>query len=71
MKKIVSVIVVILAIVIAGIFLIHDKEENTDVTKKKTKVGVLMIGSHDDKSFNQSHYEAMEKTAETLNLDVI
>lgn len=71
MKKIVSVIVVILAVVIAGIFLIQGKKENTDVTSRQTKVGVVMIGSRDDKSFNQSHYEAMEKTAKVLNLNVI
>lgn len=71
MKKIVSVIIVILAIVIAGIFLIQGKKENTDVTSRQTKVGMVMIGSRDDKSFNQSHYEAMEKTANVLNLNVI
>ena len=71
MKKVVSVIAIILTIVIAGIFLINGKKENTDVTKKQTKVGCLLIGSCDDKSYNQSHYEAMEKTADTLNLQVI
>lgn len=71
MKKVVSVIVIVLAVVIAGIFLIQEKKENTDVTSKQTKVGMVMIGSRDDKSFNQSHYEAMEKTAGVLNLNVI
>lgn len=71
MKKIVSVIVIILAVVIVGIFLISGKKENTDVTKEQTKVGFLMIGSRDDKSYNQSHYEGMEKTAKELNLKVI
>lgn len=71
MKKVVSVIVTILVIVVAGIFLISGKKENTDVTKEKTKVGMLLIGSCDDRSYNQSHYEGMEKTKETLNLSVI
>lgn len=71
MKKVASVIVIILTIVVVGIFLINGKKENTDVTRKQTKVGVLLIGSCDDKSYNQSHYEAMQKTAETLNLNVL
>lgn len=71
MRKVVSVITTILAIVIAGIFLINGKKENTDVTKIQTKVGCLLIGSCDDRSYNQSHYEALEKTAAKLNLQVI
>jgi len=71
MKKIISIIVIVLIIVIVGIFLINGKKENTDVTKRQTKIGFLMIGNRDDKSYNQSHYEAMEKTAESLNLNVI
>lgn len=70
MKKIISVIIIILTVVVAGIFLIHERKENTDVTKTKTKVGMIMLGSRDDRSFNQTHYEAMEKTAEKLNLEV-
>lgn len=71
MRKVVSVIATILTIVIAGIFLINGKKEDTDVTKNKTKVGCLLIGKCDDKSYNQSHFEALEKTAVSLNLDVI
>lgn len=71
MKKVVSVIGIILTVVIVGIFFINGKTEDTDVTKKQTKVGVLMIGSSEDKSYNQSHFEGMEKTAEALNLNVI
>lgn len=68
MKKVIAVVGIILLVVIAGIFFIHEKELNTDVTKEKTKVGMLMLGAHDDRSFNQTHYEAMEKTAKKLNL---
>ncbi len=70
MKKIVCVIAGVLLVIIAGIFLINGKKENTDVTKEKTKVGFLLIGSCDDNSYNQSHYEGMEKTAKKLNLEV-
>ena len=66
MKKIVSVITIILAVVIAGIFLINGKKEDMDVTKKHTKVGMLLIGNCDDNSYNQSHYNAMERLQRTL-----
>ena len=56
MRKVISVTVVVLLIVIAGIFLINSKKENTDVTKEKTKVGFILIGTCDDKSYSQSHY---------------
>lgn len=71
MKKIAYIAAGVIAVIIAGIFLINVKNENTDVTKERTKVGVLLIGSHDDNSYNQSHYEALEKTAKSLNLNVI
>ncbi len=70
MRKIGYVIIIILLIVVAGILLINVEKEDTDVTKKQTKVGFLLIGACDDRSYNQSHYEAMTKTAKKLNLDV-
>ena len=71
MKKVISVTVVVLLIAVAGIFLINGKKEDTDVTKEKTKVGFVLIGTCDDGSYSQSHYEGMQKTAQKLNLDVI
>ena len=70
MKKIISVTAIVLLIAVAGIFLINEKNEDTDVTKEKTKVGFVLIGNCDDKSYSQSHYEGMKKTAVKLNLDV-
>lgn len=70
MKKVICVIIVIIVITVAGIFLINGKGEDTDITKAKTKVGFLLIGTCDDKSYSQSHYEGMKKTAVKLNLDV-
>lgn len=70
MKKVLSVVAVIIAITVVGIFLINGQAEDTDITKKQTKVGFLLIGTCDDKSYSQSHYEGMKKTAVRLNLDV-
>lgn len=71
MKKIAGVAAAVLLVAVVGIFLINAKKEDTDVTKKQTKVGFVLIGTCDDKSYSQSHYEGMQKTAEKLNLDVI
>ena len=71
MRKVIGVTVVVLVIAVAGIFLINGKKEDTDVTKEKTKVGFVLIGTCDDNSYSQSHYEGMQKTAQKLNLDVI
>ena len=70
MKKYMFIIVAIITVVIMGIFLINVNKEDTDVTKQLTKVGVILNGSKYDKSWGQSHFEGMEKTAKKLNLDV-
>lgn len=70
MKKSTVIIGIILITIIIGMFFINGKELNTNVTEQQTKVGVLLVGNKDDKSYNQSHYEALEKTAETLNLSI-
>ena len=56
---------IILAI-IAGIFLITYHKAEADVTETATKVGVIMNGSKTDRSWNQAHYEGLEKTANDL-----
>lgn len=71
MKKVVIIAGSILAIIIIGILLINSQEKNTEVTKKQTKVGVVLNGSIQDQSWSQSHYEAMEKSAQSLNLEVV
>lgn len=71
MKKIIAVVACVMVVIIVGIFLINEKRENTDVTKHATKVGCLLIGSCDDNSYNQSHYEGLEKTAKSLNLHLV
>lgn len=70
MKKIIMIAGAILAVIVIGIFLINIKEQETDVTKEQTKVGVLLNGDHLDKSWGQSHYEGLEISAAELNLDM-
>ena len=43
MKKIAGVAAAVLLVAVVGIFLINAKKEDTDVTKKQTKVGFVLI----------------------------
>lgn len=70
MKKISIIGSFILVIIIIGIIAINGAQRDTQVTKEKTKVGVLLNGEYKDKSWGQSHYEGLELTANQLNLDL-
>ncbi|MGN0507058.1 MAG: BMP family ABC transporter substrate-binding protein [Lachnospiraceae bacterium] len=71
MKKILTTILIFVGIIVAGIFLIHSKQQETDVTKTQTKVGFILNGKLDDHSWGESHYNGMEISARELNLNVI
>ena len=71
MKKIIITLVIIIIAIIGGIFFVNTYESETDVTKNATKVGVILNGYKDDKSWSQSHYDGIMKTAEQLNLNII
>ncbi len=70
MKKIILVVLIVILGILAGIFFINTQEQGIEVTEKATKVGVIFNGSKDDKSWSQSHYEGLEKSAKKLNLDI-
>ena len=63
MKKIIIIAVIIIAVAVAGIFII-----NTYDFSAQTTVGLILNGSISDRSWSQSHYEAMVKTSETLDI---
>ncbi len=71
MRRIFITAGIIIAAIIAGIFVINIYEADTEVTRQTTKVGVILNGSIDDHSWSQSHYEALEQTAQQLNLSVL
>ena len=60
----------IILVIMAGIFYISRQQNETDVTKNQTKVGVILNGSTSDNSWGQACYEGMEKCAAKLNLSV-
>ncbi len=70
MKKILAVAGAFVGIIIIGIVLISVRETDTEVTRDRTKVGFILNGSIDDHSWGQSHYEGMERCADSLNLEV-
>ena len=62
---------VIIAIIVAGLLPTNVTKKNTDITREKTKIAIVMGGSVDDRSWGQSHYEGLQETAKKLNLDVV
>lgn len=70
MKKIIITVVLVLIAIVAGLFVINVYEPESDVTETPTRVGVILNGYKDDKSWSQSHYEGLEKTAAQLNLSI-
>ena len=69
MNKIIITVTIIFIAIIAGILLINAYDKETDVTEAPTKVGVILNGYKDDKSWSQSHYEGLVKTAQQLSAD--
>lgn len=70
MKKIFAIAIPIIVLLLAGlcIMILYDGEGDTG--EKVTAVGVILNGRKDDLSWSNSHYDALEKTAETLALSV-
>jgi len=50
--------------------LIGEAEKETDIGTKRTKIGVILNGTKDDKSWGQSHYEGLERCKKNLKLDI-
>lgn len=70
MKKIIIITVIAVAAILTGMFVLRIDEKNTSITDLETKVGVILNGLVTDKSWNQSHYNSLQKTADELNLDM-
>ncbi len=70
MKKIIITVAVIIVVLIAGIYLITSHDSKPAEEESATKVGVILNGSINDKSWTQSHYEGIEETAKKLDLEI-
>lgn len=71
MKKIMLLTVVIIFGIIAGIFLINSSNQDAADNNRIVKVGLVLIGNKDDKSWGQTHFEALNKAEEELNMELI
>ena len=70
MKLIYIIPALIITVIVAGLLAVNVNKKDTNITREKTKVAMIMNGSISDRSWGQSHYEGMQKTAKELNLDV-
>ena len=68
MKKIIVIAGIIVAATIIGIFVINSIYNNT-TESEGLKVGLIMNGSSDDRSWSQSHFEGMSETAQELGIE--
>jgi len=71
MKRFGVIAGIIFCIIIFGVLLITTEENEKEITEEKTKVGLILNGSAEDKSWSQSHYEGLMECVEELNLEVI
>lgn len=60
----------LLLIIAVGVLAVRDTSVETDVTLHRTKVAMIMNGSRNDHSWCESHFEALNKIASQLNLEV-
>ncbi|MBQ3161270.1 MAG: BMP family ABC transporter substrate-binding protein [Oscillospiraceae bacterium] len=68
MKKIIIAAVIIVAAIVIGILAIQSYESDDESV---VTVGLILNGSASDKSWSQSHYEAMAETAEELGINLV
>ena len=60
----------IVLLIIVGIVAVRDRDSIEKESKKKVRVAAIMTGANSDHSWNESHYEALEKVADSLNLEM-
>lgn len=71
MRKILILVGLIFAAAVAGILMIQDQQAEEDITAKTTRVGLILNGSHEDRNYSQTHFEALQSLQQDLNLKVI
>ena len=71
MRKILILVGLIFVAAVAGILMIQDQQTEENITANTTRVGLILNGSHEDRNYNQTHYEALQSLQQELNLKVI
>lgn len=70
MERIAVIASMILLLAIGGIFAINGQREERTDQNGPVRVGMLMIGSREDSSWNESHWEGIQAAAQKLNLSI-
>ncbi|MGM9583530.1 MAG: BMP family ABC transporter substrate-binding protein [Phascolarctobacterium sp.] len=70
MRRIVPYVLVIMLVIVALIGFWFDRPRDEE-QMGNVKVGLLLNGPADDKSWNQSHFEGLQQAAKELKLEVI
>ena len=68
MKWFILPLLLLLAIMV-GVLMVHDQGPNAKGSAHM-RVAVIMTGMRNDRSWNEAHYEALEKVAKRLNLEM-
>ncbi len=71
MKKTFLTVIIIFAAIFAGLKISEKIAEKESDANQRVCVGVLLNGSASDRSYSQSHYDAISMTARELDLDII
>ena len=70
-KRMLLITGIIMLAIVVGMIVIRDHGIDTDITAKRTKVGLVLIGDRKDASYSQAHYDALMKLKEELNLEIL
>lgn len=70
MKRIVPYVLVIMLVIVGMIFFWQDLAQDNQ-QNNRIKVGLILNGSAQDRSWCQSHYEGLQVAADTLKLDIV
>ncbi len=70
MKRIAIIAGLVLILAVWGIFFISGQRSNEVAPGGPTKVGMLMIGSREDSSWNEAHWEGIQAAAKELDLSL-
>jgi len=60
----------IVILIMVGILAVREQDSSETDHRKKVRVAAIMTGAGGDHSWNESHYEALEKVADSLNLEM-
>lgn len=61
---------ILVLMTIVGILVVYGNDSEIDGPQKNIRVAMFLSSVRNDHSWNESHYDALEKTATHLNLDV-